>query len=173
MLKAEIRITRWIGRWVGPRSLNALLERNISPFCWESNHGYTVVQPGVLDSNLSSWISCFLQGFLWFSSVALGGKFWIISLKVQPNIFFCRHLHWSRNLVICEVFWWRCYILHQFWSSCCFFNPLTPNDLYMSRTVPLTSKHCILYIYSRNVGTEYFKHALYSPFFLLKMQFVS
>jgi len=25
-------------------------------------------------------------------------------------------------------------------------NPLTPNDLYMSRTAPLTSKRCILYI---------------------------
>ena len=45
------------------------------------------------------------------------------------------------------------------------FNPLTPNDLYMSRTAPLTSKRCILYIYSTNVGTEYFKHSLYSPFF--------
>ena len=44
-------------------------------------------------------------------------------------------------------------------------NPLTPNDLYMSRTAPLTSKRCILYIYSTDVGTEYFKHALYSPFF--------
>ena len=43
-------------------------------------------------------------------------------------------------------------------------NPLTPNDLYMSRTAPLTSKRCILYIYSTNVGTEFFKHALYSPF---------
>ena len=44
-------------------------------------------------------------------------------------------------------------------------NPLTPNDLYISRTTPLTSKRCILYIYSTNVGTEYFKHALYYPFF--------
>ena len=43
----------------------------------------------------------------------------------------------------------------------------------MSRTAPLTSKSCILYIYATNVGTEYFKHALYSPFFLFKMQFVS
>ena len=43
-------------------------------------------------------------------------------------------------------------------------NPLAPNDLYISRTTPLTSKRCILYIYSTNVGTEYFKHALYSPF---------
>ena len=38
-------------------------------------------------------------------------------------------------------------------------NPLTPNDLYISRTAPLTSKRCILYIYSTNIGTEYFKHA--------------
>jgi hypothetical protein len=52
-------------------------------------------------------------------------------------------------------------------------NPLTPNDLYMTRTAPLTSKRCILYIYSTNIGTEYLKHALYSPFFLFKMQFVS
>ena len=44
-------------------------------------------------------------------------------------------------------------------------NRLTPNDPYMSRTAPLTSKRCILYIYSRNIGTEYFKHALYCLFF--------
>ena len=44
-------------------------------------------------------------------------------------------------------------------------NRLTPNDTYMGRTAPLTSKRCILYIYSTNIGTEYFKHALYSPFF--------
>ena len=44
-------------------------------------------------------------------------------------------------------------------------NHLTPNDPYMGRTAPLTSKRCILYIYSTNIGTEYFKHALYSPFF--------
>ena len=45
-------------------------------------------------------------------------------------------------------------------------NRFTPNDPYMGRTAPLTSKRCILYIYSTNIGTEYFKHALYSPFFL-------
>jgi hypothetical protein len=53
------------------------------------------------------------------------------------------------------------------------FNPLTPNDHYSSRTAPLTSKRFILYIYSTNTGTEYFKYGVYSPFFLLKMQFVS
>ena len=35
----------------------------------------------------------------------------------------------------------------------------------MSRNALLTSKRCILYIYPTNVSTEYFKHALYSPFF--------
>ena len=44
-------------------------------------------------------------------------------------------------------------------------NPLTPNDHYSGRTAPLTSKRCILYIYSTNIGTEYFKHSIYSPFF--------
>ena len=44
-------------------------------------------------------------------------------------------------------------------------NRLTPNDPYLGRTAPLTSKLYISYIYSTNTGTEYFKHALYSPFF--------
>ena len=43
-------------------------------------------------------------------------------------------------------------------------NRLTPNDPYMGRTAPLTSKGCILYIYSTHIGTEYFKHAFYSLF---------
>ena len=47
-------------------------------------------------------------------------------------------------------------------------NRLTPNDSYMGRTTPLTSKRYILYIYSTNIGPEYFKHALYSPFFSSK-----
>jgi len=47
------------------------------------------------------------------------------------------------------------------------FNLLTPNDPYRGRTAPLTSKRCILYI-STNIGTEYFKHALYSPFYSLQ-----
>jgi len=47
-------------------------------------------------------------------------------------------------------------------------NHLTPNDPYSGRTAPLTSKCCILYIYSTNIGTEYFKHGIYSPFFSLQ-----
>ena len=48
------------------------------------------------------------------------------------------------------------------------FNPLKPNDPYRGRTAPLTSKRCILYIYSTNIHTEYFKRGIYSPFFPLQ-----
>ena len=47
-------------------------------------------------------------------------------------------------------------------------NFLTPNDHYSDRTAPLTSKSCILYIYSTNIGTEYFKHGIYCPFLSLQ-----
>ena len=41
-------------------------------------------------------------------------------------------------------------------------NPLTPNDPYSGRTAPPNSKRCILYIYSTNIGTAYFKHGICS-----------
>jgi len=58
----------------------------------------------------------------------------------------------------------------EWYRGCYYFalNPLTPNDPYSGRTAPLTSKRCILYIYSTNTGTEYFKHGTYSPFFPLQ-----
>jgi len=56
----------------------------------------------------------------------------------------------------------RC-ISEQRCASCCI-NPLTPNDPYRGRTAPLTSKRFILYIYSINTGTEYFKRGIYCPF---------
>jgi len=48
------------------------------------------------------------------------------------------------------------------------FNPLTPNDDYSGRTAPLTCKYFILYTYSTNICTEYFKHGTNSPFFPLQ-----
>ena len=57
-----------------------------------------------------------------------------------------------------------------------YINPLKPNDPYGDRTAPRTSKRCILYIYSTNIGIEYFKNGIYSSFFplsLFKIQFVS
>jgi hypothetical protein len=41
----------------------------------------------------------------------------------------------------------------------CDVNPLTPNGHYSGRTAPLTSRHCILNIYSTNIRIEYFKRA--------------
>jgi hypothetical protein len=38
----------------------------------------------------------------------------------------------------------------------------------MGRTAALTSRRCILYIYSTNMCTEYFKHVAHSPFFPLQ-----
>jgi len=43
-----------------------------------------------------------------------------------------------------------------------------PNDPYSGRTAPLTSTRFILYIYSTNTGTEYFKHGIHFPFFPLQ-----
>ena len=48
------------------------------------------------------------------------------------------------------------------------FNPLKPNEHYTGRTAPRNSKRCILYIYSTNIGTEYFQNSIYSPFFSLQ-----
>jgi len=62
--------------------------------------------------------------------------------------------------------------IFRFESPWWLFTRLAPNDRYRGRTAPLTSKRCILYIYSTNIGTEYFM--VYTlRFFLFKMQFVS
>jgi hypothetical protein len=45
---------------------------------------------------------------------------------------------------------------------------LPPNDIYVCRTAPLTSRCCILNIYSTNILAEYFKHATQSPLFSLQ-----
>jgi hypothetical protein len=47
-------------------------------------------------------------------------------------------------------------------------NHLTPNGHFSGRTAPLTSRRCILYIYSTNIRTKYFEHAAHSPFFPLQ-----
>ena len=49
-----------------------------------------------------------------------------------------------------------------------FINLSTPNINYSGRTAPLTSKFAFHIIFSINIGTEYFKHGIYSPFFTLQ-----
>jgi len=74
---------------------------------------------------------------------------------------------------VCGAIYKRTSWVHLIFIGQYIVNPLTPNDPYRGRTAPLTSKLCILYIYSTNIGTEYFKHGIYSPYFIFKMQFVS
>ena len=47
-------------------------------------------------------------------------------------------------------------------------NLLKPNDIYICLTAAVTSRRYILNIYSKNIHTEYFKHAAQSPFFSLQ-----
>jgi len=60
------------------------------------------------------------------------------------------------------------FALNNFVSSLCNINPLTPNDHYRRLTATLISKRCILYIYSTNRDTEYFKRDIYFPFLSLQ-----
>ena len=99
----------------------------------------------------------------------------VISSDLKIN---CVFLPWS-FVVLCSSRFqhFLCPILKIYNCIICirryfmFINPLTPNDHYSGRTASLTSKRCILYIYSTNISNEYFKHGIYSPFFLFKMQF--
>ena len=77
------------------------------------------------------------------------------------------HLKFSIALILGENKVPR-YTVLWFLLSLSLLNPLTPKDHYSGRTAPLTSKRCILYTYSANTGTAYFKHGIYSPFFSLQ-----
>jgi len=114
---------------------------------------------------------------------------------VLPTV--VRHWVWSRNLVNEEEIIYIYIYIYIYYFLLCFptqtlhlftdffffpsarvvfglsVNPLKPNDPYMGRTAPLTSICWILYIYSTNRLTKYFKHAAYSPVFFFKMSFIS
>jgi len=71
---------------------------------------------------------------------------------VVTGVAICMKNTVMRNVVAC------CHVSHNI-------NRLTPKDPCSGRTALLTSKRCILYNYSTNTGTEYFKHCKFSPFF--------
>jgi hypothetical protein len=50
---------------------------------------------------------------------------------------------------------------------------LSCRTTYVCHSSRLTSRCCILYIYSTNTRTEYFKLSAHSPIFLFKMPFIS
>jgi len=78
------------------------------------------------------------------------------------------HLRFISHLIITLIQKPEMWVGERTDESRLILNPLKPNDPYRGRTAPLTSKRCILYLYSTNIGTEYFKHDIYSPFFYLK-----
>jgi len=86
--------------------------------------------------------------------------------------------HCGQDIVVCplwpihiglqtvaKMFWWAHFgqtiLVYTLWSV---LNSLMPKDTYSGHTAPLISKRCILYIYSTNTVTEYFKHGIHSPF---------
>jgi hypothetical protein len=116
-----------------------------------------------------------------FASGERGGKLlkpwqsFRITLYLANNLFITNPIHiWSSNiihwvvLIVENLYKFTCGRLHITWQQRAKFwciNPLKPNDHFSGSISPLTSKRYILYIYSTNKSTEYFKHGIYSPFF--------
>ena len=86
-------------------------------------------------------------------------------LELSGSFHFCSH--WSKKPSLHAT------INYFFYLSRLTFSRLTTYIyiyiyIYICRIAPLTSKCSILYIYSTNIRTEYFKHAAHSPFFPLQ-----
>ena len=88
------------------------------------------------------------------------------STFLDARLNWCSHNPLTHSALHITVRCIYCVGSHRSLYTC--LNPLTSNDYYSGRTAPLTSKRCILYIYSTNIGTEYFKHGIYSSFFSLQ-----
>ena len=88
----------------------------------------------------------------------------------RPTIFeLCILLHVAFSPTVGEFRWGRYVSLYELQCQCTLaylINPLAPNDVYVRPIAQLTSRRCILNVYSTNILTEYFKHAAHSSFFL-------
>jgi len=63
---------------------------------------------------------------------------------------------------------WTCRIINRLLcvaSRWTIINPLTPYNPYRDRTAPLPSKVAFYIFIQFNIGTKYFNHGVYSPFF--------
>ena len=80
-------------------------------------------------------------------------RFFFFERKKQCSRFHRSQTDPTRTLVFVTV---QIFIKNLKSTSMMRINPLKPNDPSRHRTAPLTSKRCILYIYSTNIGTEYF-----------------
>jgi len=103
--------------------------RNFTRTC----HFMNIILPLTFTSSQRSLHFRFSDYFFCFSRVCHS------SYILGSARFWCHH---------CRTVWLRTAI-----------NLLKPNDIYTCRTAALTSRLYILYIYSTNIHTEYFKHA--------------
>jgi len=138
----------------------------------------------ILLDNLLQYASS--NPWIWLLTVTiLQQDFTVNTVRMTAlGILYCNKKYW-KNLIVSTTLLTPCIsvsvYVSQRWQRAkpvcnthqTVLNLLTPNDEYSGRTAPLTSKRCILYIYSTHIGIEYFKHGIYFPFFLFKMQLVS
>jgi hypothetical protein len=78
--------------------------------------------------------------------------------------YFCRYLPCQESVSIILILWTYCSVVTG--TQLTFSRLVT--YIYICCTATLTSRRCILYIYSTNKRTEYFKHAAHSLFFPLQ-----
>ena len=88
---------------------------------------------------------------------------WVIAVNVSKFSGQYLRNHWTLDIGVLGYIGivWPNEYSPEFWSV----PPVTP---CICRIAPLNSRCCILYIYSTNINTEYFKHAAHSPFFSLQ-----
>ena len=100
-----------------------------------------------------------------------------LPMKMKQSVPKRRHINFKRRGITQKKAYNKLAVLSQpkqlntdynHYVSSSTFNPLKPNDAYICRTAPLTSRRFILYIYPTHTSTAYFKHATNSPFFPLQ-----
>jgi len=147
----------------------------------------TWLDPGSCQPGLQGWILMNERILDIKSAWKETQKYWILNFVVEDLLFVLLRAPFDMSIRMFSMFSWASFYKYRdralkqitaasfqvpHSSSCTIIptvgvillNPLTPNDHYRGRTAPLTSKRCILYIYSTNIGTQFFKHGIYSPF---------
>jgi hypothetical protein len=79
---------------------------------------------------------------------------------ISQSLYFYFCYVYSPLCIVCAVCVEMCTVLLPPGVNQTAVNPLTPNSQYaVGHTAPLSSRRCILNIYSTNIRTEYFKRA--------------
>jgi len=125
------------------------------------------------NGKLTFWRVFFLVQFSWkiLNWHIRGILFWLTDLLINTWILSWLQYEYVQNKILYTKVIWQFIqtTLCRYNNEIQQLNPLTPNDPYSGRTASLTSKRCILYIYSTNISTEYFKHGIYCTCFSLQI----